>query len=73
MSNIERLQAVGSRGEACIIVRTTLETRAPSNSGEAPLPEANVTYALATGERLRQTDDPKVFETRDGSRRFTLR
>ena len=73
MSNTERLEAVGSRGEACIIIRTTLETRDQSDSGEDPMPEANATYALATGERLRQTDDPKVFETRDGSRRFALR
>jgi len=72
MRETERLEAKGPRGEACIIVRTWrphtrgLLLGSPADSG---LPS----YQLATGERLRVTEDPAAFETMDGSRRFTLR
>ena len=41
-------------------------------SGAADNPE-QASYLLATGERLKPTEDPAAFETLDGSRRFTLR
>ncbi len=72
MADIERLEAKGPRGEACIIIRTwTAADRSGASgaSGDRGLPS----YRLGTGERLEPTDDPAVFETRDGSRRFTLR
>ena len=59
MSNTQRLEAKGPRGEACIIVRAM--------SGGQP------TYCLGSGDRLASTDDPAVFQTIDGKRRFTLR
>jgi hypothetical protein len=67
MLNVERLEAVGSRGEACIIVRTATDVTATGGGTD------EATYRLATGEQLRQTSDPAVFETRDGRRQFTLR
>ncbi len=69
MSNVERLEAIGSRGEAVIIIRTPAAV-----SGQADPADNDVhSYELATGERLKTTDDERVFETRDGRRRFTLR
>ncbi len=59
MSNTQRFEAKGPRGEACIIVRTM--------TGGRP------THRLGSGDRLAPTDDPAVFETFDGKRRFTLR
>ena len=67
MLNVERLEAVGSRGEACIIVRTSADAKAAAGDS------AETTHRLATGEQLRPTDAPNVFETRDGRRQFTLR
>ena len=72
MADTERLEAKGPRGEACIIIRT----RAASDTqplGEAAGDRGRPSYRLATGERLNTTEEPTVFETLDGSRRFTLR
>lgn len=72
MAAIERLEAKGPRGEACIIIRTRAapDTQQP---GDAAGDRGRPSYRLATGERLATTDDPTVFETLDRSRRFTLR
>ena len=64
MTTSERLEAVGQRGEACIIVRT--EVALPNGTRQ-------LAYALATGERLKPTEEENVFETVDGRRRFRLR
>lgn len=65
-----RLEAIGERGEACVIVRTGV----PRAAGErAQAPDAEATFRLATGERLQPTSKPGVLETLDGARRFTLR
>jgi len=61
----ERLEALGERGEACIIMRQ-----------EVDLPNGSraLVYALASGQRLKAAeDDPAVFVTLDGRRRFRLR
>ena len=60
MSNTERLEAKGLRGEACLIVRTwtqpvTLNLSGGSDTRGLP------SHRLATGERLNPTDDPAVF------------
>lgn len=60
----DRLEAIGPRGEACIIVRIKTDT----NNGSQ-----HYRYALATGDRLRPTDSAGVLETFDGSRRYRLR
>lgn len=72
MPNTERLEAKGPRGEACIIVRTAGDVDASNLSGRSSRPGLS-SYRLATGERLNPTDDPKVFQTLDGSRSYTLR
>ena len=72
MADTERLEAKGPRGEACIIVRTWAASAA-SDRGATAGERRQPSYRLATGERLNPTDDPSVFETLDGSRRFTLR
>ena len=72
MSNTERLEAKGLRGEACIIVRTWTRLDTSNLSGGSDVGEVS-SHCLATGERLNPTDDPAVFETLDGMRRFTLR
>ena len=72
MADIERLEARGPRGEACIIIRTWVAPASPQ-SGDAAHERGHPSYRLATGERLATTGDPAVFETLDGSRRFTLR
>lgn len=64
MSIPERLEAVGQRGEACIILAS--DVTLPNGSQQKA-------YTLATGERLKPTEDPSVFETVDGRRRFRLR
>ena len=60
----EKHEAIGQRGEACIILlrRVTL-----------PNGEIEITYALATGERLRPTESAGEFVTLDGRRSFKLR
>lgn len=72
MADSERLEAKGPRGEACIIVRTWGAAVTPQAGSPADR-RGHPSYRLATGERLVTTDDPAVFETLDGSRRFTLR
>jgi hypothetical protein len=42
-------------------------------SGDTASERGQLSYRLATGERLNTTDNPAVFETLDRSRRFTLR
>ncbi|MBW8832334.1 MAG: hypothetical protein JF606_23595 [Burkholderiales bacterium] len=68
----ERLEAIGPRGGACIIVRTSEGIDTSNLSGRASLPGL-ASYRLATGERLNPTDDPKVFQTLDRAREFKLR
>ena len=72
MADTERLEAKGSRGEACIIIRTWAAPISP-RSGDTAVERGQPSYRLATGERLVPTDSPAVFETPDHSRRFTLR
>ena len=61
----ERLEALGERGEACIILRQQVDL---PNGAHALI------YALASGQRLKAADDePEVFVTLDGRRRFRLR
>jgi hypothetical protein len=60
----EKLEAIGQRGEACIILRE--EVRQPNGSKQ-------LSYRLATGERLRAAEEPNEFVTIDGRRRFRLR
>ena len=66
MSTSERLEAVGQRGEACVILRS--EVALPNGSHQ-------LAYTLATGERLKPAEDqdPRVFTTLDGRRQFRLR
>ena len=71
MSKTERLEAKGLRGEACIILRTWTRLDTSNLSGESDV-GGPPSHRLATGERLNPTDDPAVFETQDGVRRFTL-
>jgi len=71
MSTTERLQATGSRGEAIIIVKT--ESQSTATGSDRSASGSAATYRLATGERLKQTDELNTFETLDGSRRFKLR
>ena len=69
---VDRLEAKGSRGEACIVIRSWL--RAPTfPSGAEEDPRGTPTYHLATGELLRPTAIPGQFETMDGKRQFQLR
>ncbi len=72
MSTTERLEAKGPRGEACIIVRTADDVGTNNLSGHSSFPGL-ASYRLATGERLNPTDDPRIFQTLDGTRKFTLR
>jgi hypothetical protein len=72
MADSERLEAIGPRGEACIIIRTWSVAATPGSSA-ADNGQGPASYRLATGERLNTTDDPAMFETLDRSRRFTLR
>ncbi len=72
MTDTERLEAKGPRGEACIIIRTWAAPVTP-HSGDAAGERGQPSYRLATGERLATTDNPAEFETLDRSRRFTLR
>lgn len=60
----EKFEAIGPRGEACII----LMRRSPSPNGQTV-----ETYTLATGDKLRPTDVPGEFTTLSGNRTFRLR
>lgn len=60
----EKLEAIGPRGEACIIKR--LRSSLPNG-------EAVETYTLATGDKLRPTEVPGEFATLNGARAFRLR
>lgn len=60
----ERLEAIGQKGEACIILVKTVTL--PSGQPERA-------YSLATGERLKPTDEPDSFSTLDDRRQFKLR
>jgi len=64
MDSSEKFEAIGQRGEACIIVMR-----------RHPLPNGQVgaSYTLATGEKLRPTDAPGEYTTMDGTRTFRLR
>jgi len=72
MASVERLEAIGPRGEACIIVRTASDVDTSNLSGRSSL-GGLPSYHLASGDRLNPTDNPKVFQTLDGSRKYTLR
>ncbi len=60
----ERHEAIGQRGEACIIV---------SRQASLPNGEASIGYYLASGERLVPGKEPGHFSTPDGRRTFRLR
>ena len=51
MSDTERLEAKGPRGEACIIIRTWAAPAAPP-TGDTASERGQPSYRLATGERL---------------------
>ena len=60
----EKFEAIGPRGEACIILmrRTAL-----------PNGQSVDSYTLATGDKLQATDVPGEFVTMNGTRTFRLR
>ncbi len=60
----ERYEAIGERGEACIILLKQITL--PSGRFE-------MVYILATGERLKATDTAGVFVTLSGGRTFRFR
>ena len=60
----ERHEAIGQRGEACIILSRMV--RLPSG-------DTTPVYSLASGERLRPTDVAGEFVTVNGNRSFRLR
>lgn len=60
----EKHEAIGQRGEACIIV---------VKHAALPNGQTEIVYTLATGERLRPTESPGEFVTLDGRRTFRLR
>ena len=62
--DIDRLEAIGPRGEACVILRTT---------GKLPNGQPETSYTLATGERLKPGEAPGEFMTLNGGRIYTLR
>ena len=64
MTEGQRHEAIGSRGEACIIV--SQEVTNPSG-------ERDEQFSLACGERLRRTETDGEFETLHGNRKFRLR
>ena len=63
--DIDRLEAIGPRGEACVILRTTGK----------PLPngQRETSYSLATGERMKPGEVPGEFVTLSGGRIYRLR
>jgi len=60
----EKFEAIGPRGEACII----LMQRRSMPSGQTI-----EMYTLATGDRLQPTDVPGQYITTTGNRTFRLR
>ena len=60
----EKFEAIGPRGEACII----LMRRSPLPNGQTV-----ETWTLATGDRLRPAELPGTFITMNGNRTFRLR
>jgi hypothetical protein len=60
----EKFEAIGPRGEACIIL---MQRRALPNG------QAVEMYTLATGDRLRPTEVPGEYTTMTGNRTFRLR
>ena len=60
----ERFEAIGARGEACII----LLRRGALSNGQ-PVEH----YSLATGDRIRPTALAGEFQTLDGKRTFKFR
>jgi hypothetical protein len=60
----QKYEAIGQRGEACIIVM---------RPRQLPNGQVVATYTLATGEKLRPTDTPGEYTTMDGARTFHLR
>ncbi len=61
---VERYEAIGQRGEACIII---------GRQAMAPNGESSIGYYLASGERLAQGEQAGYFATLDGRRTFRLR
>lgn len=68
----ERLHANGPNGEATIVERTTGSINTSNLDGPSTLARLP-SYRLGTGERLNPTDHPNVFQSLDGTRRYTLR
>ena len=64
MDSSVKFEAIGQRGEACIIVM---------RPRQLPNGQSVATYTLATGEKLRPTDVEGEYTTLDGSRTFRLR
>ncbi len=60
---VERYEAIGQRGEACIII---------GRQASLPNGETSIGHFLASGERLTQ-GEPGYFATLDGRRTFRLR
>jgi hypothetical protein len=60
----ERFEAVGQRGEACIILR-----RRSTLSNGQPV----IAWNLASGERIAPAEGAGEFKTLDGARTFKLR
>ncbi len=60
----EKFEAIGSRGEACIILM---------HRGSLPSGDAVDTYKLATGEKPRPIEVPGEFASMNGARTFRLR
>ena len=60
----EKFEAIGPRGEACIILMR-----------RSQLPDGQVIeiYTLATGDKLRKTDVAGQFITANGARTYRLR
>jgi hypothetical protein len=71
MSKYARLQATGPSGEACIVIRIGSEIDASNLGGRSAL-AGLASYQLETGERLNQTDDPKVFQTLDQLKEYRI-
>ncbi len=61
---IEKHEAIGQRGEACIIVLRNVTL---------PNGQTEFAYSLATGERLKSTGVDGEFATLNGNRTFKLR